>query len=132
MEMNSSRFCEVSTYAQSSGYNSSTASSSLNYIDDDHLSSSKSPEKPATNPDQSTVTKLIITITLLKVEEIEVFGGDKRRLIDKRFRESFAIMGFVLCLSLLTTFGICEPVRSRSMKRLLKGFFSLSLAAIIK
>lgn len=69
----SSRFCEVSTYAvveQSSGYNSSTASSSLNFIDDDHLHVSKSNAADnKNNLDQPTVTKLIITITLLKVEE---------------------------------------------------------------
>lgn len=75
MELNS-RDCEVSTYTQSSGYNSSTASSSLNFIDDYHLTSSTD-TKPAdtiicTNIDdsnRSNITKLVITITLLRIEE---------------------------------------------------------------
>lgn len=84
MEINS-RYCEVSTYAASSGYNSSTASSSLNYIDDDNLSpinnhcdliidrnnnfNSESIEE--NNQEDKTVTKLIITITLVKSEQVE-------------------------------------------------------------
>lgn len=99
MEINS-RFCEVSTYAaSSSGYNSSTASSSLNYIDDvgdsitvidanNNINNKDSSECESTNccdttePDidslgdlsdgqnQQTVTKLIITITLKKTEQV--------------------------------------------------------------
>lgn len=91
MEINS-RYCEVSTYAaSSSGYNSSTASSSLNYIDDvvDNLTvidtnHNKNNKKPGeivdpkdfeivntdNNCESQTVTKLIITITLLKTEEV--------------------------------------------------------------
>lgn len=68
----SSRFCEVSTYTQSSGYNSSTASSSLNYIDEDHLSSlidTKQIENNHASSDRAPITKLIITITLLRIDE---------------------------------------------------------------
>lgn len=72
MESNS-RECEVSTYTQSSGYSSSsTASSSLNFIDEDHLSTlidTKQIDTYASDPARPTITKLIITITLLKVEE---------------------------------------------------------------
>lgn len=105
MEINS-RFCEVSTYAaSSSGYNSSTASSSLNYIDDvsDSLTvidtnnnSNKDSNKSKdiiTNcedincceiieskissdlsdiQNQEAVTKLIITITLKKTEQVQL------------------------------------------------------------
>lgn len=75
MELNS-RFCEVSTYAQSSGYNSSTASSSLNYIDDDHcvvekkqiIEINNNKEDPGDSIRTPTTT-LIITITLVKFEE---------------------------------------------------------------
>lgn len=94
MEINS-RYCEVSTYAaSSSGYNSSTASSSLNYIDDvtDHqtvidknnnqnnksseeinscnIIDEKSESITDLSDDQQPVTKLIITITLLKTEQV--------------------------------------------------------------
>lgn len=95
MEINS-RYCEVSTYAaSSSGYNSSTASSSLNYIDDvsEHQTvidknnennnnticeeincCSIIDEKSESNIDlsdnQQPVTKLIITITLKKTEQV--------------------------------------------------------------
>lgn len=94
MEINS-RYCEVSTYAaSSSGYNSSTASSSLNYIDDvtDHqtvidknnnrnnksseeinccnIIDEKSENITDLSDDQQPVTKLIITITLLKTEQV--------------------------------------------------------------
>lgn len=69
-----SRFCEVSTYTQSSGYNSSTASSSLNYIDEDHLQpliiTTSTKQSDNDDPDKPTIiTKLIITITLVKFEE---------------------------------------------------------------
>lgn len=69
-----SRECEVSTYTQSSGYSSSsTASSSLNYIDDDHLIPTtiivKHIGSQSSDPAHPIITKLIITITLLKVEE---------------------------------------------------------------
>lgn len=69
-----SRYCEVSTYTQSSGYNSSTASSSLNYIDEDHLPAviltTSTKQNDNDRSDQTTTsTKLIITITLVKFEE---------------------------------------------------------------
>lgn len=88
METNS-RFCEVSTYAQSSGYSSSNASISLNLIDDDRASTNS--EKPIDNNNNSetkppTVTKLIITITLLRVDE--KVKEDSRKLIDKAIRLS--------------------------------------------
>jgi hypothetical protein len=82
MEINS-RFCEVSTYAaSSSGYNSSTASSSLNFIDNisaidnctqietidcDKSSNNSSKQLAAA---ETVPTKLIITITLLKTEKV--------------------------------------------------------------
>lgn len=77
METNS-RFCEVSTYAQSSGYNSSTASSSLNFIDEDHLpavipeeaSCANQSDNIDSNSDQLRITRLIITITLVKFEKV--------------------------------------------------------------
>lgn len=63
----------MSTYTQSSGYSSSsTASSSLNYIDEDHLSTlidTKQSDTHCSDPAHPTITKLIITITLLKIEE---------------------------------------------------------------
>lgn len=74
MESNS-RDSEVSTYTQSSGYNSSTASSSLNYIDEDHsskaieASESKQIVLDSNEENRQPITTLIITITLLKVEE---------------------------------------------------------------
>lgn len=72
MESNS-RECEVSTYTQSSGYSSSsTTSSSLNYIDEDHLSTlidTKQNDTYGSDPTRPTITKLVITITLLKIEE---------------------------------------------------------------
>lgn len=83
MEINS-RYCEVSTYAASSGYNSSTASSSLNYIDVDNLSvidnhcdlivdksSNDSESILEINQEEKTFTKLIITITLVKSEQVD-------------------------------------------------------------
>lgn len=88
MEINS-RYCEVSTYAASSGYNSSTASSSLNYIDEENLSpidnhcnlivdrnnNINSESVKEINQEEKTeiVTKLIITITLVKSEQVEKF-----------------------------------------------------------
>jgi len=96
MEINS-RYCEVSTYAaSSSGYNSSTASSSLNYIDDvcdNQIVIDKNIDNPNKNnnceeinrcniideksessidlsDNQQPVTKLIITITLMKSEQV--------------------------------------------------------------
>lgn len=74
MESNS-RDCEASTYTQSSGYNSSTASSSLNYIDDDNLSTvieascSKQIDADGIKVERQPITTLIITITLLKIEK---------------------------------------------------------------
>lgn len=84
MEINS-RYCEVSTYAASSGYNSSTASSSLNYIDVDNLSVSdnhcdlivdsnnnvNSESNSDSNQEEKLITKLIITITLVKSEQVD-------------------------------------------------------------
>lgn len=79
MEINS-RYCEVSTYAASSGYNSSTASSSLNYIDVDNLSvidnhcdiidTNNNSANSESNQEENFVTKLIITITLVKSEQV--------------------------------------------------------------
>lgn len=74
---NSSRDCEVSTYTQSSGYNSSTASSSLNYIDEDHLSTvidASCAKKIDRSDNNRPITKLIITITLVRIEE-KVFSS---------------------------------------------------------
>ena len=73
MEQNS-RYCEVSTYTISSGYNSSTASSSLNYIDEDHLppvllTAVKKKNDNDESEETTKFTKLIITITLVKFEE---------------------------------------------------------------
>jgi hypothetical protein len=71
MEINS-RYCEVSTYAaSSSGYNSSTASSSLNYIDEDASGENNLKIIPPSDRDfDQPATKLIITITLLKTEQV--------------------------------------------------------------
>lgn len=75
MEINS-RYCEVSTYAASSGYNSSTASSSLNYIDVDNLSVidnqciNSSNEKDESGESSEKFSRLIITITLVKKEQV--------------------------------------------------------------
>lgn len=70
MELNS-RFSEVSTYAQSSGYNSSTASSSLSYIDDVNLKRINGEDKTKEESDQTTTAKttLTITITLVRFED---------------------------------------------------------------
>lgn len=73
MESNS-RDCEASTYTQSSGYTSSTASSSLNYSDEDHIStvideSFKLDSSDNNKAERQPLTTLIITITLLKIEE---------------------------------------------------------------
>lgn len=76
MELNS-HLSELSTYTQSSGYNSSTASSSLNFIDDQEQSSSKvdgNNNRENLNISEVTetvTTKLIITITLVKFEDRE-------------------------------------------------------------
>jgi hypothetical protein len=82
MEINS-RYCEVSTYAASSGYNSSTASSSLNYIDEDLSTDNhcdlivdpnnnvNSESVEEVDQEDKTVTRLIITITLVKSEQVE-------------------------------------------------------------
>lgn len=76
MELNS-RFCEVSTYALSSGYNSSTASSSLNNFGDEHLIAKKQvkveendDDKSPEDSDKSATTVLIITITLVKFDKV--------------------------------------------------------------
>lgn len=85
MEINSSRYCELSTYAaSSSGYNSSTASSSLNIIDVDNLSvidnsceligvdkiNNNNNCKKEEEEEEKPVTKVIITITLVKREQV--------------------------------------------------------------
>lgn len=98
MEINS-RYCELSTYAASSGYNSSTASSSLNYIDVDNLSvidnnqcdlivdknnnnNNKTPaqlsgdnreieQEEEEEEDFKPITRVIITITLVKKEQVQ-------------------------------------------------------------
>lgn len=70
----SSRYCEVSTYTQSSGYNSSTASSSLNYIDEDHLSPVILTKQTDNDSSHQPKFKLIITITLVKFDE-QVFNA---------------------------------------------------------
>lgn len=75
MELNS-RFSDVSTYAQSSGYNSSTASSSLNYIDDEHLPKAIEEQKYQKEAQTITKTTLIITITLVKFEEKVIKDDD--------------------------------------------------------
>lgn len=76
MESNN-HLSELSTYTQSSGYNSSTASSSLNFIDDQEQSSSKVDDNNnreslvKTEVTDTVPTKLIITITLVKFEDRE-------------------------------------------------------------
>lgn len=66
---------ELSTSAQSSGYNSSTASSSLNFIDDQEQSQLKVDdnnnhrESQSKSEDEPVASRLIITITLVKFED---------------------------------------------------------------
>lgn len=85
MEINS-RYCELSTYAASSGYNSSTASSSLNYIDVENLTAvidnqcdlivdknnnNNSSESSDIDLESKPIkTTVIITITLVKKEQV--------------------------------------------------------------
>lgn len=70
-----SHLSELSTSTQSSGYNSSETSSSLNFIDDqEHSKLAKLVDYNNNSEkieDESLVTKLVITITLLKVDEDE-------------------------------------------------------------
>lgn len=75
MELNS-QYCEVSTFTSSSGYNS-TASSSLNYIDEDHISSVIDTNCAQIVDDNNNrdhpepiTTKLVIIITLKKTEKV--------------------------------------------------------------
>lgn len=74
MELNS-HLSELSTSTQSSGYSSSTASSSLTFIDDrEHsklnIDNNNNNHRKEDN-DESFATKLIITITLVKFEDDE-------------------------------------------------------------
>ena len=85
MEINS-RYCELSTYAASSGYNSSTASSSLNYIDVENLTAvidnnqcelivdnnnnNSSESSDIDLVSKPIITTVIITITLVKREQV--------------------------------------------------------------
>ena len=84
MEINS-RYCELSTYAASSGYNSSTASSSLNYIDVENLTAvidnqcelivdnnnnNSSESSDIDLVSKPIITTVIITITLVKKEQV--------------------------------------------------------------
>lgn len=85
MEINS-RYCELSTYAASSGYNSSTASSSLNYIDVENLTAAvidsqcelivdKNNTSESSDIDLESkpiITTVIITITLVKREQVYI------------------------------------------------------------
>lgn len=73
-----SRFCELTTYTSSpsSGYNS-TANSSLNYIDFcDSVNDTNSIRSDFSNDDNSSIgkiqniTKLVITITLVRAEQV--------------------------------------------------------------
>lgn len=89
MEINS-RYCELSTYAASSGYNSSTASSSLNYIDVENLTAvidnqcelivdnnnnkNSSESSEIDKESKPIITTVIITITLVKKEQVQIFS----------------------------------------------------------
>lgn len=89
MEINS-RYCELSTYAASSGYNSSTASSSLNYIDVENLTAvidnqcelivdnnnnKNSSESSEIDKElKPLITTVIITITLVKKEQVQILS----------------------------------------------------------
>lgn len=89
MEINS-RYCELSTYAASSGYNSSTASSSLNYIDVENLTAvidnqcelivdnnnnkNSSESSEIDQESKPIITTVIITITLVKKEQVQILS----------------------------------------------------------
>lgn len=89
MEINS-RYCELSTYAASSGYNSSTASSSLNYIDVENLTAvidnqcelivdnnnnkNSSESSEIDKESKPLITTVIITITLVKKEQVQILS----------------------------------------------------------
>lgn len=90
MEINS-RYCELSTYAASSGYNSSTASSSLNYIDVENLTAvidnqcelivdnnnnniNSSESSKIDQESKPIITTVIITITLVKKEQVQILS----------------------------------------------------------
>lgn len=99
MELNS-HLSELSTSTQSSGYNSSTASSSLNFIDDQEQQSLLKVDgnnnrdididnQPPATVTETVATKLIITITLVKFDDRE----EEQDSVDEVFESSkFAVL----------------------------------------